>query len=506
MNGLKLPPQIHELGELFEVVQMKNIFDDGKTFPDCIPKRELFAISMDFEQLKGSQSFNLEKFVLENFELPRNAQQEYASNNIGSVSAHIDSLWRFLTRKTNPENSSLIQLPHAYVVPGGRFRECYYWDSYFTMLGLQNSGRIDLIKNMIDNFAFLIDTIGFIPNGNRSYFLSRSQPPFFSLMLRLLGDEPETLKKYLPQLEREYGFWMDGLDLLSETNASYARVVRLGDGSIVNRYWDSQQSPRPESYKEDVELSCQCTQPSSTLFRNLRAAAESGWDFSSRWFNEPGNFSSVHTTDIIPIDLNCLMLHLEQTLAKAYDFGGQQEMSNKFSTLVERRKLAIQKYCWDDARGFYFDYDFQSKKLKGIFSLAGYFPMFFKMATSKQVKNMAWHIESKFLKAGGLTTTQEFSGQQWDAPNGWAPLQWICFKGLLNYGLNDVAERVKNCWLSTIEAVFMKTGKMTEKYDVLNEHADASGGEYPNQDGFGWTNGVYLAMSSFVTDDTDFHM
>ncbi len=504
MGDLIFPLQIHELGELFEAVQMQNILGDGKTFPDCLAKRELKKISIDFQRIKKLPDFNLKKFVAENFELPADNQIDFVSDNKGPVSNHIESLWTFLTRKTNTENSSLIQLPNPYIVPGGRFRECYYWDSYFTMLGLQKSGRMDLIKNMVDNFAFLIDTIGYIPNGNRTYFLGRSQPPFFSLMVKLLSEElEEALEKYLPHLEKEYSFWMDGLERLEETNPTQARVILLEDGSVLNRYWDSNQTPRPESYKEDVELSHQSKQAPEELFRNLRAAAESGWDFSSRWFKEEGNFASIHTTDIIPVDLNCLLLHLEQTLIEAYQHTGNKSKAEKFLLIAQKRKSAIRKYCWDSNQNFYFDYDFQSKKIKKALTLAGFFPIFFEVATPGQANEMAKHLESKFLKPGGLTTTLEFSGQQWDAPNGWAPLQWICFKGLVNYGFGELAERVKRSWLSSNEAVFRKTGKMTEKYDVWNENADASGGEYPNQDGFGWTNGVYLAMIQLATDDTD---
>jgi alpha,alpha-trehalase len=314
-------------------------------------------------------------------------------------------------------------------------------------------------------------------------------------MVKLLSQESvEALRKYLPHLEREYNFWMEGSNNLSNESSSYSRVVQLGDGSILNRYWDSNQTPRPESYKEDIELAHQSKQAPESLFRNLRAAAESGWDFSSRWFKASKDFSSIHTTDIIPVDLNCLLLHLEQTLAEAYQHVGNKLNADKFLSLAQKRKSGIRKYCWDTTQHFYFDYDFQSKKLKTPFTLAGFFPMFFEVATSDQASEMAKHLESKFLKPGGLTTTLEFSGQQWDAPNGWAPLQWICYQGLQNYGFEELADRVKTCWLTSNEAVFRETGKMTEKYDVWNEHADASGGEYPNQDGFGWTNGVYLAL------------
>jgi alpha,alpha-trehalase len=494
--AMKLSLQIHELGELFERVQLESVFPDGKTFPDCIPKRKLEAIKVDFEKKKTSPGFNLKDFVHANFVLPHTPAVTFQSDSSRDSAEHIDHLWNFLTRKPTQETSSIISLPKPYVVPGGRFREIYYWDSYFTMLGLLESGRADLATSMVENFAFLIDTIGYIPNGNRTYFVGRSQPPFFSCMVALVGKErPGFLLKHLNHLEKEYAFWMQGAENLKTGQADH-RVVKLSDGSLLNRYWDENDTPRPESYKEDVELSQRSSQKPSDLFRNLRAAAESGWDFSSRWFKEGDGFTSTHTTEILPIELNCLLVHLEEILGEAYRQSDQTAKAKEHLALAMKRKQAIQKYCWDSKQRFYFDYDFKSQKIKSPFTLAGFFPMFFKVATPDQAVHLAEHLQSKFLKKGGLTTTLVNSGQQWDAPNGWAPLQWICCQGLVNYGFDALASEVRKRWLDTTEAVFQNTGKMTEKYDVWNENSEASGGEYPNQDGFGWTNGVYLAMKN----------
>ena len=488
--------QIHDLGKLFEQVQMDSVFADGKTFVDCVPKQGLELIQQEYESARSKAAFDLRVFVQANFDLPDAPQNLFHSDASKSAEQHIHELWSFLTRTPSQETSSIIPLPKPYVVPGGRFREIYYWDSYFTMLGLEKSGRFDLIANMVENFAYLIENVGYIPNGNRTYFMGRSQPPFFSLMIKLLSQhEPSVITKFLPQLEKEYSFWMRGLSTLRE-GESVHRVVKFSDGAVLNRYWDENDTPRPESYKEDVELSHQSSQRPNELFRNLRAAAESGWDFSSRWYKVEGDFGSIHTSEIIPVDLNCLLLHLEETLHKANQITGNEERARIFHASSQKRKAAIQKYCWHDKEKFYFDYDFKSNQLKSAFTLAGFFPLFFKVADVAQASSVAGHLQYKFLKSGGLTTTLVQSGQQWDAPNGWAPLQWICFKGLLNYNFNELAAEVRKRWLAANDAVFKKSGKMTEKYDVWNENADASGGEYPNQDGFGWTNGVYLAMKS----------
>lgn len=487
--------QIHELGELFEEVQLQNILGDGKTFPDCIPKRSLEEINLDYLDQKDKANFELKRFVLDNFDLPKASEPEYKSDLTKSASEHITALWDVLTRTPDEAGGSIIPLPHSYIVPGGRFREIYYWDSYFTMLGLKVSGRTDLIQNMVDNFAHLINTVGYIPNGNRTYYLGRSQPPFFSLMVKLLsGLKQNILTKYLPHLEKEYAFWMQSENFTDKNNAQH-RVVRLPDGSLLNRYWDENVTPRPESFKEDVELTHHALQKPEDLYRNIRAAAESGWDFSSRWFRDENSFATIHTTEIIPVDLNCLLYHLEVMLADAFRESGNDSEALKYQQRSLARKEAILKYCWNEEQEFFFDYDFVAQKQKQSLTLAAAFPLFFEVATPQQAKAVEKTLRDKFLKPGGLTTTLLHSGQQWDAPNGWAPLQWIAYRGLLNYGLEEFANQIKSSWIDVNLKVYTNTGKMTEKYDVWSKDGEASGGEYPNQDGFGWTNGVFLAMN-----------
>jgi alpha,alpha-trehalase len=304
----------------------------------------------------------------------------------------------------------------------------------------------------------------------------------------------EVVLKYLPSLEKEYAFWMNGVDELKNEGDTHRRVVKLFDGSILNRYWDDSDTPRPESYKEDVELSHHSKEKPGVLFRHLRAAAESGWDFSSRWFKDAHDFGTIHATEIIPVDLNCLLGHLEKVLSQAFKIKGDITKAMQFAESAEKRAQSIIRYCWNEQQQFFFDYDFVNKKQKDHFTLAGLFPLFFKMASEQQAQGVANVVEEKFLKPGGATTTLVQNGQQWDAPNGWAPLQWITYRGLKNYNHHALAEKIRTAWLHTNDTVFKKTGKMTEKYDVWNNDAEASGGEYPNQDGFGWTNGVYLAM------------
>ena len=490
--------EIYELKGLFESVQLTNVLTDGKTFPDCLPKGDLSDILSQFNREKNAENFDLKAFVLTHFDLPRSEFDNFQSDPNKSISAHIASLWDVLTRQPDEKaGSSLIPLPHPYVVPGGRFREIYYWDSYFTMLGLRVSKRMDLIENMVDNFAYLLNTIGHIPNGNRTYYVGRSQPPFFAAMAQLLSGEKggNTLVKYLPELALEHSFWLKNADILRSPLNATNRVVALPNGAILNRYWDENDTPRPESYREDVEIAHNSAQKPDVIYRHLRAAAESGWDFSSRWFRETTDLATIHTTDIVPIDLNCLLYNLEKTIAEAHLLNGNSEKHSLFNSYAVQRANALNTYCWNAEKGFYFDYDFVENKQTLHYTLAAAFPLFFKMATQAQADKVEKILMDKFLKTGGLTTTLHETGQQWDAPNGWAPLQWIAYKGLCNYGLLAAANLIKTNWLTTNERIYAQTGKMMEKYDVMNQNLEAGGGEYPLQDGFGWSNGVFLSMN-----------
>jgi alpha,alpha-trehalase len=381
-------------------------------------------------------------------------------------------------------------------VPGGRFGEVYYWDSYFTMLGLKESGLYEMIENMINNFTHLINTIGYIPNGNRTYYLGRSQPPFYSLMVQLLAEinGKHVLSNYLEPLETEYHFWIKGAKFLNdEVNAAH-HVVKMRGGELLNRYWDENDTARPESYREDMELSHASTEQAPDLFRHLRAGAESGWDYSCRWFKDETSFTTINTASIIPVDLNCLLFYSEKTIAEAYRINGNEEKAKEYETLAEKRKYAIDKYCWNNATGFYVDYDWEADQQKQVLSLAGITPLFFKLATQEQADSTASIIEKNFLKLGGLVSTLQETGQQWDAPNGWAPLQWMAVVGLENYGYQKLASTIAERWIKLNTEVFNRTGKLMEKYNVVDTHLEAGGGEYAGQDGFGWTNGVLLAL------------
>lgn len=492
-----LPPD-QLFGPLFHDVQMQQIFSDSITFADCCPKRSPEEILSLYEIEKHLENFNLAEFVEAYFEIPQPIKTDYISDQTLPTTEHINRLWPLLTRATQSD-CSMLPVPKSYIVPGGRFRGLYYWDSYFTMLGLQTTGKYDLIRDMVDNFAYLVDAYGHIPNANRSYYLTRSQPPFFAPMISLLAeiDGPEVFAKYLPHLQKEYNYWMDGYFRLSDSETKFRRVVLLPDGSFLNRYWDDLAAPRPESYHEDVEMAHQTTSygvEPSIFYRHIRAACESGWDFSCRWFRDADHIESVQTTDLIPVDLNCLLYELELTLSKAYDHSEFSEPSGHFLEKAEQRKKAIMQYCWNEEKQFFMDYDISLNKSTKIMSLAAVYPLVFKIATDEQASQVHEHIKESFLKNGGVVSSLYESGQQWDFPNGWAPLQYMTYVALRNYNFDETAEDLKNRWIALNDKVFRETGKMMEKYNVVDIDLPAGGGEYPNQDGFGWTNAIYLWM------------
>lgn len=481
-------------GPLFKDVQLTRAMGDGKTFVDMVPQQQPAVILSKYAKLKKRDSASLHSFVLANFYLP--TVPGVAPRQGLQLNEHLTDLWSALTRKADTlrKFSSLLPLPDSYIVPGGRFREIYYWDSYFTMQGLASSNRFDLIEDMLDNFAFLINTYGHIPNGNRNYYLSRSQPPYFALMVELLqrknGDA--VYKKYLPALEKEYKWWMDGATLYPEAGKSHRRVVFLKGGDMLNRYYDENNTPRQESYREDVHTAKGYTGKDKEAYRHLRAGAESGWDFSSRWLDDTMHLNTIETTNIIPVDLNSLLYKYEHILSHAAKAVGDDARSKRFATAAEKRKVALLKYCWDETAGFFFDYDFKEGKRTGRWSLAGVMPLFCDAATQQQAEAVRNKVQENFLRDGGVVTTPYKTGQQWDAPNGWAPLQFVTVQGLSNYQHNDLARTIAERWMSVNEKVYGRTGKMLEKYNVEDVSLESGGGEYPTQDGFGWSNGVYL--------------
>ena len=401
------PPQVL-FKDLFVAVQIAHIFADGKAFPDAVPDAAPDDVLKQFHAERPDSPAALKRFVEMHFVLPTEVTEAPSPPGQVSIVAHIDALWDPLTRTSaaSAPYSSLLTLPHPYVVPGGRFREMYYWDSYFTMLGLAESGRHDLVTGMVRDFAHLIETYGHVPNGARTYYLSRSQPPFFFAMVGLLSpaDPAAAFADFLPQLKREYAFWMQGERGL-RPGMGHRRVVAMPDGSVLNRFWDDSDTPRDESYREDTDLVRESRRPAAQLCRDIRAAAESGWDFGSRWFADGQTRATMDTTEMVPVDLNSLLFGLENAIRAGCARGGEVSCAREFAQRAATRRRAIDHYLWDENQGAYLDYRWTKRTRMPRVSAATLYPLFVSLASKPQAEAVANITARELLKAGGLVTT-----------------------------------------------------------------------------------------------------
>jgi len=490
---------LHLYGQLFIDVQMQRVFADGKTFVDATPRQLApAALCALYAQQRQAPGFSLRDFVQDHFELPGPAAPPRPQPGIQD---YIRSLWPLLLRHSLAEarpQDSLLALPHPYVVPGGRFREVYYWDSFFTMQGLVQDGQAPLAQAMLDNFAALIDRFGMVPNSNRRYMLTRSQPPFFFRMVQCVcGPQPSRAAlAYLPQLVAEHRFWMAGAEACASGQA-VQHVARLPDGTLLNRYWDQRDDPREESHAEDVHTASLAPRASTDTWRDLRAGAESGWDFSSRWCAQAGQLHTIETTALLPVDLNALLWGLETCIADLAALDGQVALAAHFQALGQARAQAIRSLMWSEADGAYMDCHWANGQRRNGLTAAACVPLYLGLATQAQADRFAQTLAQHLLAPHGLRTTTLATGQQWDQPNGWAPLQVMAVEGLLRYGHTALARTIAGRWLALIERVYQATGKLLEKYDVEQDQP-GGGGEYPTQDGFGWTNASHVVLRQLM--------
>ncbi|MEL6988874.1 MAG: trehalase family glycosidase, partial [Bacteroidota bacterium] len=293
------PDEVYK--SLFTDLHASGLFKDGKSISDAVPKFEPKEILEKYEASRGQEDFDLQDFFNANFAIASPPNINFIPDPDRAAVDHVKHLWPLLSRPADKplEGSSLIPLPNPYIVPGGRFNEVYYWDSYFTMLGLKEHGELEMIENVLDNFTFLIDTLGHIPNGNRTYFKTRSQPPFFSLMVQLLADVKgkQIYQKYEKALMKEYLFWTKGANTPGAKPFKHAVSVK---GGKLSRYYDNSIKPRQEMHQDDVELLAKSGRSAKSLFTDVRAACESGWDFSSRWFKDHKTLETINTSNILP--------------------------------------------------------------------------------------------------------------------------------------------------------------------------------------------------------------
>ncbi|HEX2082510.1 MAG TPA: trehalase family glycosidase, partial [Xanthomonadaceae bacterium] len=284
---------------------------------------------------------------------------------------------------------------------------------------------------------------------------------------------------------------MEGAEHLGK-NEAHCHCVRMPDGSLLNRYWDTRDVPREEAYLEDVATAKASARPAHEVYRDLRAAAASGWDFSSRWCDGDA-LPGIRTTRIVPVDLNAFLYRLESRIAVLAARNGDPAAAQRYTLLARERRAAVDRWLWSEELDTYADYDIGHGRTRDALTAAIVVPLFVGMAADGQAKRTAAALEADLLAPGGLGTTPVNSGEQWDRPNGWAPLQWMAIRGLQQYGQHDLACRIRERWLHTVSALYRREAKLVEKYALRGQPEQAEGGgggEYPLQDGFGWTNGV----------------
>ncbi|KAG9482547.1 hypothetical protein GDO78_011297, partial [Eleutherodactylus coqui] len=332
------------------------------------------------------------------------------------------------TVEDEPYRHSQIYVPHPVIVPGGRFREFYYWDSYWVINGLLLSEMYDTARGMIENFLYMVDRYGFVPNGGRVYYLRRSQPPFLTLMMESYMESRENmtfLRENIKLLEKEYDFWM--------TNRSVS-VAQGGKNYTLNRYYAPVGEPRPEAYSKDYELAANLTDgDKQLLYAELKSAAESGWDFSSRWFYGSTNtLLDTKTGSVVPADLNGILCQVEKTMAKFYTDLNMPDEATRFLNALRQRLEAVQAVLWDDDLGVWLDYNVDDGRRNPNFYPSNLVPLWAECyRDSAVVEKVVSYLErSRALSyPNGLPTSLNATGQQWDLPNAWPPLQHMVIEG-----------------------------------------------------------------------------
>ncbi|XP_053279318.1 trehalase [Pleuronectes platessa] len=525
VTSVSPPPcdsEIYCTGPVLHQVQMAKLFDDDKYFVDMKLKAKPDVVLSAFRNLSNQMPngtvppARLREFLAENFEKPGSEFEPWtppdwhdkpkfleriADLKLREWAGEIHHLWKSLGRKISsgvrdhPELYSQIHLPHPFVVPGGRFRELYYWDSYWVVNGLLLSEMTDTASGMIRNFLYLVNRYGFVPNGGRIYYEKRSQPPFLTLMVESYYQatkDKDFLREALPALEQEYSFWMQ--------NRSVAVKVD-GVEHLLNRYHVEVGRPRPESYTDDLELAEGLSDgDKEQLWMDLKAGAESGWDFSSRWYIGGEGLRDARTSLILPPDLNALLCLNERTLASFHRLLGDGDSAARYDQAAARRQGAMEALLWDAERGAWFDYSLVTHSRHVEFHPSNLSPVWARCYSRPEMGERA----VQYLKASGalrfpngVPTSLSESGQQWDFPNAWPPLQHMLISGLselLSDDAQQLAVDLAQRWIRSNWEAYMKYDAMFEKYDVNGDGKPGGGGEYEVQLGFGWTNGVALQL------------
>ena len=407
----------------------------------------------------------------------------------------------------------LLYLPHPYVVPGGRFNEMYGWDSYFIQVGLLRDEEVAMAKDMADNFLYEVRNYGKVLNANRTYYLTRSQPPFLTQMV--LGVYEKThdrkwLESALPEIERYYRVWTTEPHLTPETGLS--RYFDMGEGpapEVVSAERNAQGKTHYELVKEyfkthqitDYDVSQYYDRTTDQLtplfYKGDRSMRESGFDPSNRF--GAFNIDVIHYN---PVCLNSLLYSMEIQTGEILQKLGRENDADTWRKRAAQRAERMNRLMWDPKDGLYYDYNFAEKRVRKYPFLTTFYPLWAGFASKEQAARVEKNL-AIFEKPGGLQTSTYVSGNQWDAPFGWAPLQMIAVDGLRRHGYTDDAERISIKFLSLVHREFLRQGYIVEKYDVVNGGSNVAAnihfGYSANQAGFGWTNAVFTKLFDELT-------
>ncbi|VBB27359.1 unnamed protein product [Acanthocheilonema viteae] len=522
---------IYCYGRLLAAVNVHSLFQDSKYFVDMPMKFDPEVVQAEFDQRFGKYDLHainrsaLQEFVheyfepsgneLENCELSEWVEHPPKIMNIQDPllrdwALKLNKIWKILCRKMkrnkNPERTSLIHVPEEFIVPGGRFREFYYWDAYWIVKGLAACGLRKAIKKMIINFVSVVDRYGFVPNGGRIYYLGRSQPPLLIPMVYEyyeLTHDTAFISKILPTLIKEYEFWQNNRVI----NVSHDK----GNTFSLFQYHTKSNVPRPESFRADIIHALRLPPNKRPKFyMDTASAAESGWDFSSRWFKDNRNIETIETTDIIPIDLNAFMCWNLDILQYLLRHLGNFSKSKIFRDKRETLRQAMLQLFYNSTEGAWFDYNLRTKSHNVNFYPSIVVPLFgecyqpLNLAKPQEIVNYLDKMGVFDYPGGVPTSLIKDTNQQWDFPNGWGPTNHMIIEGMRKSSNPVVQERAYSLakkWVLGNYKVFQETGRMWEKYDVDGSIPQpGSGGEYLVQDGFGWSNGVILDLLTTYYD------
>ena len=522
---------------LLRAVQLGRLYADSKEFVDmplaCTPERASQGYeeccSSAVGQRPGKEA--LVRFIAEHFsaagsDLERAELEDWRAEPTGflpGVSGEardwalaVHALWKELGRRTSPniatqpERHSLLPLPHPTVVPGGRFRETYYWDSFWIVQGLLVSHMPRTATGIVTNLVHLLRIHGKVPNGGRTYYLGRSQPPLLSQMLRVLWEARgvEGVRGPRGLVECALGPLLEEHRFMTDGNRTVLLQDRTGDRHSLARHFVETTEPRPESFWEDYELaeSLQGQGEKENLFAELASAAESGWDFSSRWMAGGGvALQNLNVRRVVPVDLNVFLVQMEENIAFFADKLNRPDIRAEFLEHARKRREAVESVLWDPTQMQWKDFLLETytatEESGGVMSgclseqvvASNYLPLWLGMGDAHGSAIIGSLKASGLVLPGGISTSLVESGQQWDHPNAWPPLQHMLIEGVARHD-EPFAKSLAHCWLQSNLKCFKATGCMQEKYDARCPGQAGSGGEYTVQAGFGWTNGVALVL------------